>query len=108
MTLLSDGAVTFVVAFLATAVALNIGLVVCPSVRLWSWWSFSRTLVFGTWLALRSVDLHLLQTVVVVSLGRNVPLDLAVRSALVETSFLLHLSFVDAFVDLHREIVHLS
>jgi hypothetical protein len=82
ITLLSDGAVTSVVAFLATAVALNIGLVVYPSVRLWSWWSFPRTLVVGTWLALRGVDLHLLQTVVVVLLGRNVLLDLVVRLAL--------------------------
>jgi len=105
MTLLSDGAVTFVVAFLAAAVALNTGLIVCPFVRLGSWWSFSWTLVVGTWLAFRGVDLHLLQTVVVVFPGRNIPLDLGVRSALID-SFLLHLSFVEAFVDLHREIVH--
>jgi hypothetical protein len=61
--------------------------------------------VVGTWLALFSIDLHLLQTVVVISLGRNVPLDLSVRSALVD-SFLLYLSFVETFVDLHYKIVH--
>ena len=60
----------------------------------------------GTWLAFGGVDLHLLQTVVVVFLGRNVPLDLRVWSAVEETTFLFHLSFVDTFVDLHREIVH--
>jgi hypothetical protein len=32
-------------------------------------------------------------------------LDLSVRSALVD-SFLFYLSFVETFVDLHREIVH--
>lgn len=61
----------------------------------------------GTWLAFGGVDLHLLQTVVVVFLGRNVPLDLRVWSAVEETTFLFHLSFVDTFVDLHREIVHI-
>ena len=61
----------------------------------------------GTWLAFGGVDLHLLQTVVVVFLGRNVPLDLRVWSAVEETTFLFHLSFVDTFVDLYREIVHI-
>jgi hypothetical protein len=105
MTLLLGVAVACVVAFLAAFVALNTRLVFSPFVRLQSWWSFLRTLVVGTWLALRGVDLHLLQTVVVVSPGRNVLLDLSIRSALVD-SFLLHLSFVETFVDLHCEIVH--
>jgi hypothetical protein len=106
MTLLPCLTVTCVVAWSAVFVALALGLVVCPSGRLRSLvLSFLRTFVVRTWLALRSVDLHLLQTVVVVFPGRNVPLDLSVRSALVD-SFLLHLSFVETFVDLHREIVH--
>ena len=50
--------------------------------------------------------MHLLQTVVVVSLGRDVPLDLRVSPTLEETTLLFYLSFVDAFVDLHRKIVH--
>ena len=106
MTLLPGVTVAFVVAFLAAAVALNTGLVVRPFVRLRSWWSFLRTSLVGTWLAFGGVDLHLLQTVVIVSPGRDVPLDLGVWPALVETTLLFHLSFIDAFVDLHREIVH--
>jgi hypothetical protein len=46
-----------------------------------------------------------LQSVVVVVLGRDVPLDLGVSPALVNT-FLFHLSFVDALIDLERHLVH--
>jgi hypothetical protein len=46
-----------------------------------------------------------LQSVVVVVLGRDVPLDLGVSPALVNT-FLFHLSFVDALIDLKRHLVH--
>jgi hypothetical protein len=60
-----------------------------------------------TWLALRSVDLHLLQTVVVVLLGRNVPLDFGVRLALEVSTLLFHLHFENAGVDLDRQIGHL-
>jgi hypothetical protein len=60
-----------------------------------------------TWLALRSVDLHLLQTVVVVLLGRNVPLDFRVRLALEVSTLLFHLHFENAGVDLDRQIGHL-
>jgi hypothetical protein len=106
MTLLPGLIVACVMACFAAFVALALRLIVCPSSRLRSLvLSFLRTFVVRTWLALRGVDLHLLQTVVVVFLGRNVPLDLSVRSALVD-SFLLYLSFVETFVDLHREIVH--
>jgi len=106
MTLLPGVAFPRVVAFLAAYVALNTGLVFRPFVRLRSFLlSFLWTFVVGTWLALGDIDLHLLQAVVVVSLGRDVPLDLRVWPALVDSSF-LHLSFVDPFIDLHREIVH--
>ena len=108
MTLLPGVTVAFVVAFLAAAVALNTRLVVRPFVRLRSWWSFLGTFVVRTWLAFGSVDLHLLQAVVVISPGRDVPLDLGVWPALVETTLLFYLSFIDAFVDLHREIVYPS
>jgi hypothetical protein len=68
--------------------------------------SFSRTLVVGTWLALRSVELHLLQSVVVISPGRNVPLDLRVRLTLEVTTLLFQLHFEDASVNLDREVCH--
>jgi hypothetical protein len=60
-----------------------------------------------TWLALRSVDLHLLQTVVVVLLGRNVPLDFGVRLALEVSTLLFYLHFENAGVDLDRQIGYL-
>jgi hypothetical protein len=107
MTLLPGVAVAHVVAFLTTFVALNIGLVVCPFVRIWSCWSFLRTFVVGTWLALRGVKLHLLQPVVVVLLGWNIPLDFRVRLTLEVSTLLLHLHFEDAGVDLDRQIGHL-
>jgi hypothetical protein len=89
MTLLPGITIARVIAVLAAFVALNIRLVVCPFVRLRSLLlSFSRTLSIGTWLAFRSVELHLLQPVVVVSLGRNVPLDLRVRLTLEVTTLL--------------------
>jgi hypothetical protein len=61
MTLLPCLIVTCVVAWFAAFVALALKLVVCPSSRLRSLvLSFLRTFVVRTWLALRSVDLHLL------------------------------------------------
>jgi hypothetical protein len=88
MTLLPGVAVAHVVAFLTAFVALNIRLVVYPFVRMQSCWSFLGTFVIRTWLTLRSVELHLLQPVVVVLPGRNVPLDLMVRLALEVTALL--------------------
>jgi hypothetical protein len=63
--------------------------------------------VVGTWLAIRSVDLHFLQTVVVVLPGRNVPLDFGVQLALEVSALLFHLHFENAGVDLDRQIGHL-
>ena len=83
MTLLPGVAFACVVAFLAAFVALNTGLVFCPFVRLRSLLlSFPWTFVVRTWLALRGIDLHLLQAVVVVLPSRNVPLDFSVRPSL--------------------------
>ena len=70
MTLLLGRAFVLVVAFLATAVALNVGLVSCPF-RFWLGsfvLSFLRTLVAGTRLAVGCIDLHLLQPIVIVVL----------------------------------------
>jgi hypothetical protein len=110
ITLLPGIAFAFIVAFLATAVALDVGLVGSPfRLRLRS---FVRVVlrtfvVVGTWFAFGGIELHLLQSVIVVVLGRDIPLDLSVSPALVNT-FLFHLSFVDAFVDFHSDVVHLT
>jgi hypothetical protein len=104
ITLLPGVTFAFVMAFLATAVVLNVGLIGRPFVRLGSFigWSFLRTsVVAGTWLAFGGIDLHLLQTVVVILPGGNVPLDLYVRPALVEVSFLFYLSFEESLIDLY-------
>ena len=88
MTLLPGVAFILVVAFLATAVALNVGLVGCPfRFRLGSFVlvSFTRTLV-GTWLAFRGVELHLLQPVVVVVPFGNVPFGFPVSSVVVSVT----------------------
>jgi hypothetical protein len=89
MTLLPGVAVVRVMAFLAAFVALNTGLVFSPFVRLRSWWSFLRTLMVGTWLALRSVELYLLQSVVVLVLVRNIPFGFPISPFLGITTFLL-------------------
>jgi len=107
MTLLLDVTIARIVAWFTAFVALTTGLVLHAFGRSQSLlFCFLWTFRFGTWLAFCGVDLHLLQTVVVISLSRNVPLDLRVSPALEETTLLLHLSFVDAFVDLHCKIVH--
>ena len=89
MTLLPGVVVARVMAFLAAFVVLNTGLVFSPFVRLRSWWSFLGTLVVRTWLALRGVELHLLQSVVVVVLVGNVPFGFPVSPFLGVTAFLL-------------------
>jgi hypothetical protein len=109
MTLLPGIALVLVMAFHATAVALDFGLVGRPfRLRLGSFvLSFLRTFVVGTWLASRGVDLHLLQTVVVILPGRNVPLDLGVRLALEVTTLLFHLHLENAGVNLNSEVGHI-
>ena len=90
MTLLPGVAVARIVAFLAAFVALNIGLVARPFVRMRSLLSsFLRTLVVRTWLAFRGVELHLLQSVVVVVLVGDVPFGFPVSPFLGVTAFLL-------------------
>ena len=97
MTLLPGVAFVLVMAFLATAVALNAGLVGCPfRFRLGS---FVVLLVVGTRLTFSCIDLHSLQPIVVVFPGGDLPLSLSIGSSLVDT-FLFHLSFVDSLVDL--------
>jgi hypothetical protein len=91
ITLLLGVAVARVIAFLTAFVALNTGLVFSPFVRLRSWWSFLGTLMVRTWLALRSVELHLLQSVVVVVPVGNVPFGFPVSPFLGITAFLLQL-----------------
>jgi hypothetical protein len=96
-----------IMAFLAIAVALDIGLIGSPfRLRLWSFVRVVlRTFVVRTWLAFSSIELHLLQSVVVIVLGRDVLLDLCVSPTLVYT-LLFHLSFIDTLVDLKRNFVH--
>jgi hypothetical protein len=87
MTLLPGVAISRVVAFLAAFVALNTGLIFSPFVRLRSLvLSFLGTFVVGTWLALRGVELHLLQPVVVVVPLGNVPFGFPVRSIVVSVT----------------------
>lgn len=89
-------------AFFAIAVVLNAGLIGYPfRFRLGSFiiLSLSWTFIIRTGLTLGRIDLHLLQTVVVISLGRNVPLDLSIRLTLEVATFLFYLSFVEALVD---------
>jgi hypothetical protein len=98
---------TFVVAFLVTTVALDIGLIGRPfRLRLFLVLSVLRTLIIvRTGFALSGIELHFLQSVVIVVLGRNIPLDLYVSPALVNT-FLFYLSFIDTLVDLERNFVY--
>jgi hypothetical protein len=92
MTLLPCLVVTCVVAWFAAFVALALRLVVCPSGRLRSLvLSFLRTLMVRTWLALRGVELHLLQSVVVVVPVGNVPFGFPVSPFLGVTAFLFQL-----------------
>ena len=89
MTLLPGFTFVLIVAFLAIAVALNVGLVGCPfCLRLGSFvvLSFPRTLVVGTRLAVGYVDLHLLQPIIVVVPVRNVSLSLPIRSTAVSVT----------------------
>jgi hypothetical protein len=91
-----------------TTVALDVGLIGRPfSLRLFLALSVLRTLVVvvRTRFTLGSIELHLLQSVIVIVPGRDVLLDLGVSPALVNT-FLFYLSFVDAFVNLERNLVY--
>ena len=108
MTLLPGVAFVFVVAFLATTVALYAGLVGSPfRFRLWAFvMSLSRTFV-GTGLALGGVDLHFLQAIIVVVPGGDFPWSLSVGPSLVN-SFLFYLSFIEALINLERHFVHFS
>jgi hypothetical protein len=98
------------VAFLAIAVVLDVGLVGSPfRLRLRS---FVRVvlrtfIIVRTWFAFGSIELYLLQSVIVIVPGRDIPLDLSVSPALVNT-FLFYLSFVDTFVDFYYDVVHLT
>ena len=88
MTLLPGVAFVLVMAFLATTVALNVGLVGCPfRFRLRSLLlSLLRTFLVGTRLAVSCIDLHLLQPVVVVVPVRNVSLGFSISSTIVSVT----------------------
>jgi hypothetical protein len=82
ITLLPGIAFALIVAFLTTAVALDARLVGSPfRLRLRSFIRVVlRTFVMvGTWFAFGSIELHLLQSVIVVIPGRDVLLDLSVK-----------------------------
>jgi hypothetical protein len=75
-----------IIAFLATAVALDARLVGCPfRLRLRS---FVLFLVVRTRLAVSCIDLHLLQPVIVVLPVGDISFSLSVRSILSVTAFL--------------------
>jgi hypothetical protein len=57
-----------------------------------------------TGFALSSINLYLLQAVVVVLLSRNVLLDLSIRLPLEVTSLLLYLHFENTSINLDCEI----
>lgn len=104
MTLLPSSTFVLVVSFLAAAVTLHLRLVLGLSLL----WAF--LLALGTWLALSGVELHLFQPVIVVSPFWNVPLGPAVglRVPTVKvTAPFFHLSFVQTFVNLHGNVVHI-
>jgi hypothetical protein len=92
MMLLPGIAFVLVVAFLATAVALNVRLVGCPfCFRLGSFvLSFLWTFI-GTWLAFGCVNLHLLQPVVIVLPFGDISFGFPIRSILSITTFLFQL-----------------
>jgi hypothetical protein len=90
ITLLPGFAFVLIVAFLAIAVALNVGLVGCPfRFRLGSLFLF--VVIVGTRLAFGCIDLHLLQPVVVVLLFGDISFGFPVRSILSVTTFLFQL-----------------
>ena len=83
MTLLPGIAFVLVVAFLATAVALNAGLVGCP----FRFQLRSFVILFiRTRLAFSCINLHLLQPIVVVVLVWNVSLSLSVSSTIMSVT----------------------
>lgn len=105
MTLLPGVAFVLVVAFFATAVALNAGLIGCPfRFRLGSFILFF--VVVGTRLAVNCIDLHLLQPIVIIPPGGNVPLGLSVGFSLEVITFLFHLHFENAGVNLNGKVCH--
>jgi hypothetical protein len=108
ITLLPGIAFALIVAFLAIAVALDAGLVGSPfRLRLRS---FVRVvlrtfIVVGTWFAFGGIELHLLQSVVVVVLIRNVAFGLPVSSIIVSvTASLFQLQLKDPIVDLDSQL----
>ena len=104
MTLLPGVTFVLIIAFLATTVALNVGLVGCPfRFRLGSFVLF----VVGTRLAVSCINLYFLQLIIVVLLSRNVPLDLSIRLPLEVSTLLFQLHFENVGVNLNGEICHI-
>jgi hypothetical protein len=79
-----------IVAFLAIAVALDARLVSSPfRLRLGSFVRvILRTFVVGTWFALGSIELHLLQSIVVVLLFGDISFGFSISSFLSVTTLL--------------------
>ena len=108
MTLLPSLAFVLVIAFLATTVALNVGLVGYPfrfrlgSLLLSFLWTF-----LGTWLAVSCVDLHFLQPVVIILLCGYLPLSLGISFSLEVVTLLFYLHFENAGVNLNSEVYHI-
>jgi hypothetical protein len=99
----------FVVAFLVITVALDVRLISRPfRLRLFLILSFLRTLVIivRTGFALSSIELHLLQSVVIVILGRDIPLNLSISLTLEVITLLFHLYLENAGVNLDSEICY--
>jgi hypothetical protein len=97
-------------AFLAIAVALDAGLIGSPfRLRLGSFVRvILRTLiVVGTWFTFGGIELHSLQSVVVVFPYWNIAFCLAISVRRERLSFLFQLSFIDPSIDRDSKFVHL-
>jgi hypothetical protein len=108
MTLLPGVVFAFVVAFLVTTVALDVRLIGRPfRLRLFLVLSVLRTLiVVRTGFALSGIELHLLQSIVIVVPGRDIPLNLSVSLTLEVITLLFHLHLENTGVNLDGEICY--
>jgi hypothetical protein len=109
MTLLLGVVFAFIVAFLVITIVLDIRLIGRPfCLRLFLVLSVLRTLVIivGTGFALGSIELYLLQSVVIVVPGRDIPLNLSVSLTLEVITLLFYLYLENAGVNLDSEVCY--
>ena len=87
----------FIVAFFTIAIVLNTRLI--SYLFRFRLESFIILLIVRTRLAFSYINLYLLQSIVVIFLGKDLLLSLSISSSLVDT-FLFYLLFVDSLIDL--------